>query len=674
MAAWWMAVVAMLMATCPLHAAEAFRAAWAEVFRPGYKSSSEINVMVYYLDLGNYNAVLPELLAYHDSNGSTAHGAFWNSTILPEAPAVTTGFDPLDILCQQAHAKGIEVHPWIIPYRVSLSWPPTGNSIVSAHPEWIMVPLASMGGGPAMIDSAYYLDPGSPDVQEYVVSIVRELVQKYPIDGINFDYIRYVDTDAGYPASTSYTKSSLARFRQITGRTDTPSSGDSQWSDFRRRTIDELVRRCRAEVVAARPLPDPQVRFTADLICWGDVPGSFSSSSAYALFQNWQKWMQAGWLDASIIMNYKMEHCPPQNSWYRNWVNAAVNWSYSRHAFIGQANYMNSKANSVIQMAYAYGAQAEGTANYNYYQTVINSLVCSGFTSLNDMTWYAYVRDNLFTDPVDTPKMPWRDPATATEGTVWGQITCAGQSVDDATVTISGSSPVQTDGNGWYIITLIPAMAGGTSYSMTVVKNGLPSGSHPAAFVFPGDLTRYDFVLGAGSPTITVSPPIIERTIIRGTNPLNDTMTIRNTGDGALNYTITTNADWLSVLPVQGTCRSETDSISVIYDASALGFGQYTGVVTVKDAAAPNTPQTVTVNLTVTWAGIPGDFDGDNDVDQSDFGVFQSCLSGPGVVQNDPACDKARLDSDRDVDIDDLRLFSICMTGPGISGSPTCAD
>ena len=60
--------------------------------------------------------------------------------------------------------------------------------------------------------------------------------------------------------------------------------------------------------------------------------------------------------------------------------------------------------------------------------------------------------------------MPWRNPATATEGIMWGRVSDArtGLYVDDATVTVTGGPTVKTDGNGYYVATLIPATAGGT--------------------------------------------------------------------------------------------------------------------------------------------------------------------------------------------------------------------
>ena len=67
-----------------------------------------------------------------------------------------------------------------------------------------------------------------------------------------------------------------------------------------------------------------------------------------------------------------------------------------------------------------------------------------------------------------------------------------------------------------------------------------------------------------------------------------------------------------------------------------------------------------------------GDFDGDGDVDQTDFGKFQTCLTGPNIPQNDPTCDDAKLDGDNDVDADDFNLFVGCMSGADVQANPGC--
>jgi uncharacterized lipoprotein YddW (UPF0748 family) len=128
-------------------------------------------------------------------------------------------------------------------YRVSNTYPPAGNTTLSSHPEWFIAPQAnSEGNSPVIIDGIYALDMGSPDVQEYIVSIVRELVTNYPIDGINWDdELNGAGYTAGfgYPAysQANYPRSGLARYRVNTGVTGTPSNTDTFNPDCRRRLL-----------------------------------------------------------------------------------------------------------------------------------------------------------------------------------------------------------------------------------------------------------------------------------------------------------------------------------------------------------------------------------------------------------------------------------------------------
>jgi uncharacterized lipoprotein YddW (UPF0748 family) len=467
------------------------RAFWADVFHYGLQNASQIDQMISLAVQGNYNAIFAEVLAYHD-NPVGSHGAYWRSNIVARSSYVTSSFDPLAYMIQKAHANGIELHCWLVAFRVSTAWPPVGNSFLTSHPEYFMVPRASIGAGPVKVGSDYVLDPGSPDAQEYLVSIVRELVTNYEIDGINWDYIRYTQTDAGYPADSSYANSGLKRFQRITGRTDVPAAtGDTQWNDFRRRTIDELVRRVRAEIPS---IADPRqpLRYTADLVTWGDAPSSFTSSSAYTLFSNWEYWLRMGWLDGGVPMCYDREYNSSQALYYRHWVDKCMIWRYDRHMYVGQAAYLNTMAGSVTQMAYAYNKGAEGTSNYSYYVTVDANMDGTGE---HDTAWYPYVEANLFNEPAPTPSMPWRSPATAAEGTLWGRVTMGGAPVDDAVVQVGTLTAVRTDANGYYVVTLIPATASGTNYEVNAAS-GDSSATLTGVQVVAGDVRLADIVLG----------------------------------------------------------------------------------------------------------------------------------------------------------------------------------
>ena len=466
------------------------RGVWADVFHYGMQNAAQIDQMISMAVAGNYNAIFAEVLAYQD-NPVGSHGAYWRSDIVPRSTYVTGSFDPLAYMIERAHANEIELHAWLVAFRVSTTWPPAGNSFLEDHPEYLMVPIASTGLGPAKVGSPYVLDPGSPAVQEYLVSIVRELVTQYEIDGINWDYIRYTQTDAGYPADLSYTNSGLKRFQRIYSRSDIPApTGDVAWNDFRRRTIDELVRRVRAEIPSIAN-PRQPLRHTADLVTWGDAPANFADSSAYGLFSNWESWLCRGWLDGGVPMCYDREHNIDQAAWYRNWVNSCLVWRCNRHMYIGQANYLNTMTNSLTQLRYALEHGADGIANYSYWATVDADM---DGTWENDFGWYPFIRTNLFTTTAPLPMMPWRNPVTATEGTLWGQVTRAGQPVDDAVVQVGLLPTVQTDGNGYYVVTLIPATAGGTSYDVTASVPGRSTTTNGVQ-VLAGDVRRTDLAL-----------------------------------------------------------------------------------------------------------------------------------------------------------------------------------
>lgn len=109
---------------------------------------------------------------------------------------------------------------------------------------------------------------------------------------------------------------------------------------------------------------------------------------------------------------------------------------------------------------------------------------------------------------------------------------------------------------------------------------------------------------GANPPVIERSPAVIARSVTQGTNLPNDLFTIRNTGGGELQYSIGDNVNWLSLDPVSGTATTETDTITMNYFTAALPPGNYTATITITSTNATNTPQTITVNLTVNAAPI----------------------------------------------------------------------
>jgi len=117
------------------------------------------------------------------------------------------------------------------------------------------------------------------------------------------------------------------------------------------------------------------------------------------------------------------------------------------------------------------------------------------------------------------------------------------------------------------------------------------------------DESNYTFTLnGTGTePVIAQYPTSISVTTMKGSSPASSIFTITNAGDGTLDFTISTNASWLSVSPVAGTLASgDGQSHTIAYNVVGLQAGVSNADVTVSSINAANSPQVVAVELTIT--------------------------------------------------------------------------
>jgi hypothetical protein len=70
---------------------------------------------------------------------------------------------------------------------------------------------------------------------------------------------------------------------------------------------------------------------------------------------------------------------------------------------------------------------------------------------------------------------------------------------------------------------------------------------------------------------------------------------------------------------------------------------------------------------------VPGDFDGDLDVDRDDLDEFEACASGPEVPMA-VGCEEKDFDNDGDGDQSDFAVIQRCYSGENVFGDPDCAD
>lgn len=88
-------------------------------------------------------------------------------------------------------------------------------------------------------------------------------------------------------------------------------------------------------------------------------------------------------------------------------------------------------------------------------------------------------------------------------------------------------------------------------------------------------------------------------------DPASQSIEIKNTGEGTLNYKIITHAAWLSVDPTSGTVKKGERSHTVSADIAGLKKGTYNGTITIKDPDATNSPQQIDVTLEISERSTP---------------------------------------------------------------------
>lgn len=103
------------------------------------------------------------------------------------AKSITGRYDPLAFAIDECHKRGLECHAWFVTYPLGKEGSAThqkNKDLVKKHQNEI------------------YLDPGNPKTAKYLLSLVNEIVDKYDIDGIHMDYIRYPDSK--FPDNTTF--------------------------------------------------------------------------------------------------------------------------------------------------------------------------------------------------------------------------------------------------------------------------------------------------------------------------------------------------------------------------------------------------------------------------------------------------------------------------------------
>lgn len=186
------------------------------------------------------------------------------------------GWDPLAFAIEAAHARGLELHAWINPYRGLTS---SAIAVADTHVTKTLSAHAIVYG------NQIWMDPGAPLVRAHILDVIRDLLQRYDVDGLHFDDYFYP-----YPVANT-TFDDDASYAAYTG-----GGGALGRDDWRRSNVDTLVREA-ADVVA---MTRPDARFGISpfgIYRPGTPPGITGLDAYMVLYCDPVKWMKQGWVD-----------------------------------------------------------------------------------------------------------------------------------------------------------------------------------------------------------------------------------------------------------------------------------------------------------------------------------------------------------------------------------------
>ncbi|MEC3881868.1 glycoside hydrolase family 10 protein [Parapedobacter sp. 10938] len=296
-------------------------------------------------------------------------------------------YDPLEFAINEAHKRGMELHAWINPYRATfdlVAANTTNDHITRLKPEWFFV-----YGGKKLFN------PGIPQVRDYIVGIVTDIVRNYDIDGVHFDdyFYPYPAGGRSIPDAETFRKYPNV-FKNI--------------ADWRRNNVNLLIQMISESVHREKEY----IKFgVSPFGIWDnkkDHPDGSASSgfSGYRqLYADALKWLEEGWVDyINPQIYFPFGHPAAPYEVLADW------WAertHGRHLYIGHAAYRATengagwRDRSQIPNQVRYARQHAGAQGSIYYSAkhITNNVV-----GLRDSLQY-----NLYRYKSLPPTMPWLD-------------------------------------------------------------------------------------------------------------------------------------------------------------------------------------------------------------------------------------------------------------------------
>lgn len=239
-------------------------------------------------------------------------------------------WDPLQWMVDQCHARGMELHAWINPYRAKTKGT---KELATTHP-YFQHPDRYFEYGGQLI-----MDPGVPENRDYICNVVSDILMRYDVDGIHIDdyFYPYPESGLRIPDDKTY-----ARY-----------GNGMERSDWRRENVNLFIRQLHDCIRSLKPWVKFGVspfgiyrNMKSDPVNGSNTRGLQNYDDLYA---DVLKWVNEGWVDYNIPQIYwEIGHPAADYITLIQWWNKNATPEGS-HLYIGQDVARTMKADQLTR-------------------------------------------------------------------------------------------------------------------------------------------------------------------------------------------------------------------------------------------------------------------------------------------------------------------------------------
>jgi uncharacterized lipoprotein YddW (UPF0748 family) len=355
------------------------RALW--VVRTTLTSPEKIRTMVQAAKDNRFNTLIVQVRGRGD--------AYYRSSREPRAVELkdqSLDFDPLALTLAEAKMHGLKVHAWLnTSLLANLDALPTDpKHVYNRHPEWLAVPrpVAAELYNLSPSDPRYrarivewskanrgelegvYTGPANAKVREHIYKIWMDILKKYDVDGLHFDYVRLASPDFDYSRTSlnefrkwlepKLSKDERSQLKQSSRQNPLAAAETyaDKFGEFQREQITMLVERIYREVKKRKP------QVTVSAAVFANDENAFTRR-----FQDWRRWLSLGILDVACPMAYSTDTLV-----FKKQIEIATTSAHSagRQVWAGIGAYRIPSESAVEKIKVARALGADGIILFSY--------------------------------------------------------------------------------------------------------------------------------------------------------------------------------------------------------------------------------------------------------------------------------------------------------------------